>query len=447
MLNPCPDAPTTGKFSPRRYWSAEEVVDAGLRNRQPRSDKEATGQLDELLRSVIRQQMVADVPLGAFLSGGIDSTLVVSCMQAESATPIRTFTIGYHEPGYNEAEFASAISRHLGTEHHELYVTPAQAMEVIPRLPTLYDEPFADSSQIPTFLVCQLARRHVTVSLSGDGGDELFAGYNRYLWSDTLGRRAQWVPASLRRAAAAGLRSLSPASWDALHDQIRRWAPRLGKSIPPNLGGKLHKLADGLGAGSAMEIYRGLISGWGGLSLVRGIDHDGQQQFGAVLNGRPQGWPFIDQAMYFDLMQYLPDDNLVKVDRASMSLGLETRVPLLDPRIMGFASQLPMNMKVRGGKSKWILRKALERYVPRELTERPKMGFSVPIGQWLAGPLRDWAEDLLAMPRLEADGFLDAQRVAACWREHVAGQRNWAQPLWTVLMFQAWHRQVAQTAG
>lgn len=440
-LNPHPD---TAGISPRRYWSAEAVVDSGVHDRCTRSDSAAIEQLDTMLRSVVRQQMVADVPLGAFLSGGIDSTLVVSCMQAESAKPIRTFTIGYHERGFNEAEFALAISRHLGTEHHELYVTPAQAMDVIPSLPAIYDEPFADSSQIPTLLVCQLARRHVTVSLSGDGGDELFAGYNRYLWSDSLGRRARWMPSGLRALMATGLRSVPPAAWDALQDRIRRWAPRLGKSIPPNLGGKLQKLAEGLRAGSSMEIYRGLVSGWRGASLVHGLEHDGQKQFDAVLAGRPEGWPFMDQAMFFDLMQYLPDDNLVKVDRASMSVGLETRVPLLDPRVMEFAAQLPMNMKVRSGKGKWILRQVLNRYVPRELTERPKMGFSVPVGQWLAGPLREWAEDLLATPHLESEGFFDAQRVASCWQEHLAGRHHQTQSLWTVLMFQAWKRELAR---
>lgn len=437
-FSPDPDQHLPGGVAPRRYWSASQVVTHGLAHPVTSTDVETVTELDRLLRSVVRQQMIADVPLGAFLSGGIDSTLVVACMQAESARPVKTFTIGYHEQAFNEAEYAGAIARHLGTDHHELYVTPEQAFDVIPLLPTLYDEPFADSSQIPALLVSQLARRHVTVSLSGDGGDELFAGYNRYLWPPSISRKIRWLPGGMRSLLASAITSVSPKAWNQAVERVTHFLPGARGRVPPEIGSKLHKLATALHAPSPMGIYTSLVSYWDGASVVLGNSADHIAPSGTALTGDAD---FIDQVMYLDLARYLPDDNLVKVDRASMSVGLEIRVPLLDPRIVEYAWRVPRSMKIRQGKGKWILREILAKYVPRDLTERPKMGFSVPIGQWLTGPLRDWAEELLDESALRADGFFDVQRVRQRWQEHLQGTRNWSLSLWAILMFQAWYRE------
>jgi asparagine synthase (glutamine-hydrolysing) len=436
-FEPDPDRAPADGVAPRRYWSALQVARQGLARPVTSTDVETVSELDSLLRSVVRQQMIADVPLGAFLSGGIDSTLVVACMQAQSRQPVKTFTIGYREQAFNEAEYARAIARHLGTDHQELYVTPEQALDVIPRLPVLYDEPFADSSQIPMLLVCQLARRHVKVSLSGDGGDELFAGYNRYLWPPAISRRIRWLPTGIRASLASAITHFSPTGWNQSVASATRHLPSLRRRVPPEIGSKLHKLAAALSAPSPMGIYTSLIGYWDGPSVVLGHTY-GHSAPRAALGVETD---FVDEVMCLDLMRYLPDDNLVKVDRASMSVGLEARVPLLDPRIVEYAWRVPRSMKIRHGKGKWILREVLARYVPRKLTERPKMGFSVPIGQWLTGPLRYWAEELLDESTLRSDGFFDVQRVRRRWQEHKRGRRNWGLSLWTVLMFQAWFRE------
>jgi asparagine synthase (glutamine-hydrolysing) len=424
------------EFEIEPYWQARLVVEAGAANPNAMDHTSTVEQLDGLLRRVVAGQMVADVPLGAFLSGGVDSSTVVALMQAQSSRPVKTFTIGFHEGEYNEAEYAKLVARRLGTEHTELYVTPQQAMDVIPRLPQLYDEPFADSSQIPTFLVAQLARQHVTVSLSGDGGDELFAGYNRYAFARGLWNKLRRVPTPMRTLGAASLRSLSPAAWTALLERTGRWLPRRLRYA--NLGDKLHKLADVLRERDPEALYHGLVSHWQdpGSVVIQGNEH------ATILTDRRQ-WAklgdFTERMMYLDLVSYLPDDILVKVDRAAMGVSLETRVPFLDHRVVEFAWRLPLSLKVRRGQGKWLLRQVLYRYVPKALIERPKMGFGLPIDAWLRGPLRDWAEGLLAESRLRAEGFFRPAPIHRLWREHLSGQRNWQYLLWDVLMFQAWN--------
>lgn len=418
-----------------RYWSGPDVARSGVTNGFAGSTGQAVDELEVLLKDAVRQQMMADVPLGAFLSGGVDSSTVVALMQAQSSRPVKTFTIGFHEKGYNEAEHAMLVAKHLGTDHTELYVSAEQAMAVIPRLPVLYDEPFADSSQIPTFLVSQLARQQVTVSLSGDAGDELFCGYNRYQLTHKLWRRLSRVPLPLRRLAARALTSVSPDAWTRGASAAGGWLPRAARAA--QLGDKVHKGAGVLASESADALYLGLVSHW----------HDPAS---VVINGREpptllsgnapdlQGLDDVQRMMALDLLTYLPDDILAKVDRAAMGVSLETRVPFLDHRVVEMAWRLPLDMKLREGQSKWILRQVLYRHVPQALIERPKMGFGIPIDSWLRGPLRQWAEELLDESRLKTEGYFHPAEIRQKWREHLAGQRNWQHQLWNVLMFQAW---------
>jgi len=427
------DAPVGASPAPSFYWRARDAAEAGVRS--DLDDASAVNALDALLRHAIGGQMVADVPLGAFLSGGVDSSAVVALMQAQSQRPVQTFTIGFHETGYNEAEHAHAVAAHLGTEHTELYVTAEQAMAVIPRLPSLYDEPFADSSQIPTFLVSELARRHVTVSLSGDGGDELFGGYNRYLWASRIWRSLGWAPRPLRAALAGVLTTLPPAAWNGVFSGLSVFLPQHWRYANP--GDKLHKLAGILAVRSPEEIYLALVSHWQQpTSVVIGATEP------ATVLTDPKQWAdvpdFESRMMYLDQMTYLPGDILTKVDRAAMGVSLETRVPLIDHRVVEFAWQLPLSMKIRDGQTKWLLRQVLYRHVPRELIERPKMGFGIPLDAWLRGPLRDWAEALLDEARLRQEGYFHPGPIRQKWAEHLSGQRNWAYHLWDVLMFQAW---------
>lgn len=421
--------------TPVAYWSIKECAEVGLRSPFEGSNDEAVACLENLIRDSVRQQMVADVPLGAFLSGGIDSSTVVALMQSQSTRPVKTFTIGFTEEGYNEAEDAKAVARHLGTEHTELYVTPKEAMDVIPRLPALYDEPFSDSSQIPTFLVSQLARKHVTVSLSGDGGDELFGGYNRYFWGRSIWKKTGWLPGPIKSAASLALTSLSPQDWDSLFDKGGFLLPDKIKQKTP--GDKLHKLAEILAARSPEEIYTGLVSHWKNpAEVVMGA----QEPPTALSDIRK--WAdlpdFTHRMMYLDMVTYLPDDILVKVDRASMGVSLESRVPFLDHRVVEFAWRIPLEMKIRNNRGKWVLRQVLYKHVPKELIERPKMGFGVPIDEWLRGPLREWAEALLDKKRLLREGFFNPQPIRHKWQEHLAGTRNWQYYLWDVLMFELW---------
>jgi asparagine synthase (glutamine-hydrolysing) len=421
--------------APVSYWSARDAALRGQMQPFAGSEAEAALALDGLLRQAVAGQMVADVPLGAFLSGGFDSTAVVALMQAQSPRPVRTFSIGFHEPEYNEAQHAKAVAAHLGTEHTELYVTPEEAMAVIPRLPALYDEPFADSSQIPTFLVSQLARQHVTVSLSGDGGDELFGGYNRYFWAVNLWRKMRYLPMGLRGALASAMTVVPPHAWNALFRGLGFMMPAgLRYSAP---GDKLHKLAALLSARTPEAVYFDLISHWKEPArVVRGAQEP------ATVLADPVQWPqlrdFEHRMMYLDTASYLPDDILVKVDRAAMGVSLETRVPLLDHRVAEFAWTLPLSMKIRDGQGKWLLRQVLYRYLPQELMDRPKMGFGVPIDHWLRGPLKGWAEALIDKQRLKQEGFFNPALVHEKWAQHLSGRRNWSYYLWDILMFQAW---------
>jgi asparagine synthase (glutamine-hydrolysing) len=422
--------------APQCYWNLPAVAERGVRGGTDAPEGLAD-ELDTLLRDAVARRMMADVPLGAFLSGGYDSTTVVALMQAQSARPVRTFTIGFHEAGYDEAQHAKAVAGHLGTDHTELYVTPAEALAVIPKLPAIYDEPFADSSQIPTFLVSQLARRHVTVALSGDGGDELFCGYNRYVLGQRIWQKLRLLPVPVRRAVAALLRMSQGRALDAL--QRRALPARLRL---PNLVDRLPKLAEVLEHRDGADFYRSLVSHW-------------KQPDRLVLGARepqtilsdPESLPELpglrERMMLLDMLTYLPDDILTKVDRASMAVSLEARVPLLDHRLVEFAWRVPTDLKYRGGQGKWLLRQVLYRYVPRSLMERPKMGFGVPIDDWLRGPLRDWGEALLDEKRLREEGFFDPAPIRRLWSAHQAGTRRWHYYLWDVLMFQAWREQAA----
>ena len=404
------------------YWSARDAAIDGVRNRYRGSEEEASHELEALLRDSIRIRMVADVPLGVFLSGGVDSSLVTALMQAESATPVKSFSIGFDDIGYNEAPFAAAVARHLGTEHTELIVHERDALDVIPRLAAMYDEPFADSSQIPTHLVSALARRHVTVSLSGDGGDELFGGYNRYFVGQRLLHWVARTPRRTRPALGRALAKVSTRTWD-------RVAPRLGERV--------HKVARMLKANDVDAMYFELVSHWPDIVRGRGTGDGGQAPVEDRANWPPLDDP-IERMMYFDQISYLPDDILAKVDRASMAASLESREPLLDYRLVEFAWRLPLSMKVRGGQGKRVLRRVLYRYVPKPLIERPKMGFGIPLGAWLRGPLRAWAEPLLDDAAIQKYGLLDPAPIRAKWEAHLAGRGDWNYYLWAILMLQVW---------
>lgn len=418
-----------------RYWSVKEAAEQGLAKPFEGAAVEAQDELERLLFASVKKQMVADMSLGALLSGGVDSSTIVALMQAQSPRPVKTFAIGFNEEAYNEAGHAKAVARHLGTDHTELYVTPQEAMDIIPRLPELFDEPFADSSQIPTFLVSRLARQHVKVSLSGDGGDELFGGYNRYFWGRSIWRKIGWMPRGLRGLIAGGLRTLPPQSWDFIFQRCAAVLPEKLRQRSP--GDKLHKLAEILAVDSPEAMYLGLVSLWQDPAAVV----LGASEPATVLTDRGR-WAnledFTQRMMYLDMVSYLPDDILVKVDRASMGVSLESRVPFLDHRVVEFSWQLPLSMKIRGGQGKWLLRRVLYKYVPKELIERPKMGFGVPIDAWLRGPLRGWAEDLLDEKRLRDEGYFDPVPIRNKWEEHLSGRRNWQHHLWCVLMFQSW---------
>jgi len=411
---------------PVAYWSLAEVAERGTAAPFTGSDEQAVDRLAELMGASVRGQMVADVPLGALLSGGIDSTLVTALMQLQATQPVRTFTIGFDERAYDEAVHARTVAKHLGTDHTELRLTGADALALVPRLPAMYDEPFADSSQLPTHLVMQLARQHVTVALSGDGGDEFFSGYNRYFLGPKLWRRVGWMPVPLR-------------------DALFRLAPALPHALRARLGAaqaddKLHKLArvfSGYRITGIDDLYCGLVSEW---SDAGDMVVDGRVPPN-LLDDRNR-WPRLSdpvaRMMALDGLTYLPDDILVKVDRAAMAVSLETRAPFLDRDVVEFAWSLPMAMKLRDGRGKWILRQLLDRHVPRELVERPKMGFGIPLDDWLRGPLRDWAEALLDEGRLRREGYLQPEPIREAWKQHQGGQASFGYRLWSVLMFQAW---------
>lgn len=417
------------------YWSAAAIAQDGVNRPFAGTVDGAVDELEAILRDAVKQQMVADVPLGAFLSGGIDSSTIVALMQAQSSRPVKTFTIGFDDKIYNEAAHAKAVAAHIGTDHTELYVTPEDALGVIAKLPTMYDEPFSDSSQIPTFLVAQLAKQHVTVALSGDAGDELFCGYNRYQIAAKTWSKLAATPMPLRRLARAGITAVSEQSWNRVADVAGGILPSVLQLR--NLGAKLHKGAGVLESTTIGELYRTLTSHWHDpASVVIGGVEPPTLLTGAAPN--LDGLDSIQRMMALDFLTYLPDDILTKVDRAAMAVSLETRVPFLDHRVVEFAWRLPQSMKLRDGQSKWILRQVLHRYVPKELIERPKMGFGVPIGAWLRGPLREWANALLDESRIRREGFFEPAPIAAKWKQHTDGTRDWQYDLWDVLMFQSW---------
>jgi asparagine synthase (glutamine-hydrolysing) len=423
-----PNVGEGGPLSLSQYWSYRDVVAAGLAD--PIADeRDAKAQLEAALSRAIADQAMADVPVGAFLSGGIDSSTVVALYQRNSSTPVRTFSMGFEDDALNEAPFARAVAKHLGTVHHEQIVTDKDAMEVIPLLPTIYDEPFADASQIPTFMVSRIAREQVTVALTGDGGDELFGGYNRHILAPLLWRRMGWVPASLRRLIAAPLSRFPPSLWDSGAHLVRRHGAF-------NFGAKVQKgFRVVASAQNIDEVYATFLDDWSMEQRpVRGIE---AAPPGLDLNvGRDAS--AADRMMYCDAVSYLPDDILCKVDRASMAVSLETRVPFLDHRVAATAARIPIDLKIRGMHGKHIVRELLYDMVPRELFQRPKAGFAVPLGSWLRGPLRDWAEDLLGERRLRTEGWFDAPVVRERWEQHLSGRRDSGQAIWAILMFQAW---------
>ncbi|MBA3512071.1 asparagine synthase (glutamine-hydrolyzing) [Sphingomonas sp.] len=420
-----------GGIHVRRYWSYRDVVRRGLEQRIG-DEREALDGLEQVLARAITDQSVADVPVGAFLSGGVDSSTIVALYQKYSSTPVRTFTIGFEEAAFNEAEDARTVAAHLGTVHSERYLTVQEARDVIPLLPSMYDEPFADSSQIPTHLVSRFARDQVTVALTGDGGDELFAGYNRHFTAPQLWQQLRRLPRPLRSAIGSSLSRVPSQFWSGA-------VGLLSGRHQPLIGGKIQK---GLRlAGSVRnfdELYSSFIDEWGfeespvrgGHGALRAEDMDCDDEV-----------PDTVRTMYFDAVSYLPGDILCKVDRASMAVSLETRVPFLDHRVAEFAARIPLDMKVRGGRGKHILRELLYREVPSELFERPKVGFAIPVGEWIKGPLRPWAEDLLDASRMAGDGWFDPAIVQRRWQDHLGGRRDSTPALWAVLMFQSWVRE------
>jgi asparagine synthase (glutamine-hydrolysing) len=421
----------TGTTVKTNYWNISDIAQKGISHRSKKTEEELVEELDALLRDAVKRRMIADVPLGAFLSGGIDSSTVVALMQVQNDRPVKTFSIGFYEDNYNEAHHAKAVAEHLGTEHHELYLHADEALSIIPSIPDWCDEPFADSSQIPTFLVSKLAREHVIVSLSGDGGDELFAGYNRYLLGQSIWPYIGVIPFWVRNIGARAIHLLSPNQWDSVAALVpQKWRQK-------NFGDKAHKFSNMLNVANVEHFYRMLVSLWDDpASLVVNakepqLETWSEKRMKVVSN-------VIERMQLMDSITYLPDDILTKVDRASMAVSLEGRVPLLDHRVVEFSWQLPLNMKIRRGESKWLLRQVLNKYVPKHLVDRPKMGFGVPIDQWLRGPLKEWAEGLLSENKLEAEGILDPKPIRERWKEHLSGRRNWQYSLWGVLMFQAW---------
>jgi len=414
-----------------QYWSFHELVCHGL-HEQIHQESEAVSMLDSALRVAVAQQAVADVPLGAFLSGGVDSSTIVALMQEQSDRPVQTFTVGFDEAGFDEAPHASAVARHIGTEHHELRVTADDARAIIPLLPGLYDEPFADSSQIPTYMVCRAARQNVTVALSGDAGDELFGGYNRYLWTGSIWNRIAWLPPVLRQTIGSCIQKYPVEAWD-----------KLSFMLPANhgitrLGDKAHKLAYRMKTVTSLDdLYKSLVTEWPqNIDLVIGDNHlptqlDNQELVAGIRDAE-------HRMMLWDTLTYMPGDILTKVDRAAMAVSLETRIPFLDHRVVELAWRFPLDMKIRGGQGKHILRQVLYKYVPKELIERPKAGFAIPVGQWLRGPLRDWAEALLDEKRLSIEGYFHPARIREVWRQHLSQTHDWTARLWVVLMFQAW---------
>ena len=426
---------TSGGESTTAYWSLHDVAQRGVQTPFTGNELEATDQVEALLREATKQRMIADVPIGVLLSGGVDSSAVAALMQSESTAPVKSFTIAFPDSGFDESKDAAAVATHLGTDHHEMPVTARDALDAIPQLPALTDEPFADSSQIPTFLVSRLARQQVTVCLSGDGGDEVFGGYNRYAWCEPLYSRFDRAPFALRNLASKSLCALSPDAWDQAFRTLKPMLPKSLRFRDP--GDKIYKVASILSSRDPATAYRRLVSQW---QAPEDVVIDSAEP--PTIVEQPETWMHIPdltrQMMYLDTMTYLPDDILAKVDRASMAWSLEARVPLLDHRIVEYAWSLPLRMKVEDGVTKRVLRNVLYRHVPQEIVERPKWGFAIPLHEWLRGPLRDWAEALIDDARLRSEGFFRPEEIRRMWQEHQSGRRNWHTQLWSILIFQAW---------
>jgi asparagine synthase (glutamine-hydrolysing) len=422
-------------YEEKVFWSAHDMTLRKNSEIKNKTDKNIKEELLSLLKNTVKNQMLSDVPLGAFLSGGIDSSLIVSLMQEQSNYPIKTFTIGFDEKGYNEAKFAKIVAKELGTDHTEMYVSPTDALNVIPELPKIYDEPFSDTSQIPTYLVSQLASKNVKVSLSGDGGDELFCGYNRYLMADKIFNKMRLVPIPIRKSVHNALKNIKPSQWDKFAARVRFLLPDFAKLN--NLGDKFYKGIDLISSDSMVDLYLRLVTHWDDPSkaLLEGKDR--------LLVDYPKNIKFssfdeVRGMMLMDLVTFLPDDLLVKMDRAAMAVSLETRAPFLDHKIVEYAFNLPQKFKVRNGNTKWILKKILKEYMPETYFDRPKMGFAVPIGDWLRGPLKEWADELLNETRLKNEGYFNQKEIKLKWEQHIKKTHNWDYHLWDVLMFQAW---------
>ena len=417
-----------------KYWDFKSIVKNNSLNTDLRTDLEITNQLETLLKSKIKDQMLSDVPLGAFLSGGVDSSMVVAIMQSISKKPVKTFTIGFEDQNFNEARYAKEIAEYLKTDHTELYVTSKDALNVVPLLHEIYDEPFADSSQIPTYLVSKLAKKKVTVSLSGDGGDELFAGYNRYILANKIWPKINFLPLIIRKNIGKSMRLISFKNWNNLFFFINRFLS--DKYIFTNFGDKIHKFSYLLDSLDISDLYDKIVSFWSPSdNIVKNISiKKVKNNFNNFKNISE-----IEKMMFTDTLTYLPDDILAKVDRAAMSVSLETRVPFLNHKLVEFASRIPLHLKLKDNNAKWILKQVLFNYVPKKLIERPKMGFGVPIDSWLRGPLKDWAENLLSADKLNKQGLLNTEIIRKKWNEHLSGKRNWQYHLWGVLMFQSWY--------
>ena len=427
-------SPQSTITQPETYWSVKRVIET-IESYES-SEIEAIKELDVLLQDAVGKRLISDVPLGAFLSGGIDSSLVVALMQGQSMHPVKTFTIGFTDEDFNEAKRAREVANFLGTDHTELYLTPEDVLSVVPKLPQIYDEPFSDSSQIPTHLVSKMTRNHVTVAISGDGGDELFGGYRRYIYIKAIWDKLNWVPKQFRPKLGRGLAMFSPSFYDRWFSSLLPIMNQYGR--PESVGTQLYKLSELLCASHPELVYHYIHSHWKTPSQVV---IDGYEP--STIATEPQNWvqasDFRETMLYMDMINYLPNDILTKLDRATMAVSLEARVPLLDHRVVEFAWRVPVSMKFKDGIGKWLLRQVLYKYVPQNIVDRPKKGFGVPLAYWLRYPLRDWAESLLDEKRLRCEGFFDPIPIRQKWQEHLSQKQDWHLYLWDVLMFQAWH--------